>query len=255
MSSPSPINPATIVPLVDLTLLDAAATEAQIKALCEKAVAAGTAAVCVLPQHVAMARAFIPVSSPVLVATTPGGFPIPSDDLAFRVKDVKDTIAAGAAEVDVVLEPGQDWEVAREHIAALRAAAGTTTMKVILETPLRGEDDLRRACALCLELGVDILKTCTGKRGSADATAVRILAEEITKYEAATGRRAGLKISGGVRNTVEAQTLLGVAQAANAALTLTPERLRIGASALLDALLEAIRGTNSTPAAASDSTY
>jgi deoxyribose-phosphate aldolase len=240
------IPPQVIVGLVDLTLLDADATETQLETLCSRAAAHKTAAICVLPQHVAKCRGLLPVDGPVALATTPGGFPIPYTDLEARIREVKATISAGATEVDVVLEPGQDWDEAETHLKAIREASTGVVMKVILETPLRTDDDMRRACRLCLQTGTDILKTCTGKRGSADARAVRILAEEIAAFAAATGRQAALKISGGVRTTSDAVALLTVAREADPALQLTSRYLRIGASGLLDALLADIAGTTHT---------
>ncbi len=79
-----------------------------------------------------------------------------------------------SVQVDVVLEPGQDPTVSRAHLAAMRAAAGGAVMKVILETPLRDDDNLAAACRTCCELGVDVLKTCTGKRGSAGACSLAL---------------------------------------------------------------------------------
>lgn len=240
------IPPQIIVGLVDLTLLDATATDEQLETLCSRAAEHRTAAVCVLPQHVRKCRALLPADGPVALATTPGGFPIPYSDLDARIAEVKATIADGATEVDVVLEPGQDWAEAERHLKAIREASTGVIMKVILETPLRDDDDMRRACKLCLQTGTDILKTCTGKRGSADARAVRILAEEIAMHAAATRRHAALKISGGVRTSSDAMSLLAVARDADPALELTSRCLRIGASGLLDALLADIAGTSHT---------
>lgn len=245
------MSPRALIGLVDLTLLDISATTEQIQALCKKALAAKTAAVCVMPCHVAVARASLPVGCGVKVATTPGGFPVPLDDLSARVKDVRDCVTAGADEIDVVLEPGQSAEVSRAHLTAIRAALPGITLKVILETALRADDDLRAACRLSLECGADFLKTCTGKRGSADARAVRILAEEICAFEAAHPASVlGLKVSGGVRTTADAVALMSAALATYPRLSLTAPRCRIGASALLDALLADCGGSVSAPAAA-----
>lgn len=68
----SDIAPEAIIRLIDLTLLDDAATEDQLRALCEKALLHRVAAMCVLPQHVAACAGFLGAGSPVALATTPG---------------------------------------------------------------------------------------------------------------------------------------------------------------------------------------
>ena len=84
----------------------------------------------------------------------------------------------------------------------------------------------------------------------ADARAVTILAHEIREYGAASGRPVALKISGGVRTTADAVSLLSVALAECPSLALSPDSLRIGASSLLDALLADVEAAGGAAAAA-----
>ena len=191
-----------------------------------------------------------PPPPPTHTLPSPAGFPVPFEDIDARVESVRACIAAGAGEVDIVLEPGWGVDKVRTHMRALRAAAGSIPLKVILETAVRDEADVRTVCRVAIEEGADIVKTCTGRRGSAEPVAVAIMASVIEAHVAVSGRVVGLKVSGGVRTIQDARTLLGVARAVCPSLTLAPAHLRIGASGLLDALVPKAGTTaTSTPGA------
>ena len=91
---------ARILPLVDLTSLGDGDTEAQIEALCDRAIDGGVAAVCVWPRFVPLAKARLD-RNPIRLATV-ANFPEGSDDLARAARETADALAAGAEEVDVV---------------------------------------------------------------------------------------------------------------------------------------------------------
>ena len=163
---------------------------------------------------------------------------MPDDDVESRVTSVRDAVASGANEVDIVLEPGWPSSKAREHMAAIRAAIPEgVTLKVILETSLRNEQELREVCKVAMEEGADFIKSSTGRRGAVDSHAVTVMASEIQEHFLATGRVVGLKISGGVKTPKDASSLLTLAMKLCPSLTLKPKYLRIGASSLLDALI------------------
>jgi deoxyribose-phosphate aldolase len=151
---------------------------------------------------------------------------------------VRGAVEAGADEVDIVLEPGWSADKAREHMAAIRAVTPEhVVLKVILETSLRTEQDLREVAKIAMEEGADFIKSSTGRRGNVDTHAVTVMASEVKEFQHASSRLVGLKISGGVRTPADAVTLLSLAMKTCPALTLKPKHLRIGASSLLDALV------------------
>ena len=239
------------VTLLDLTSLEATDTPDRVRMLAARAAVpapgvAPVAAVCVWPDLAATAATAL-ADSPVRVASVAGAFPSGRSPLAVRVAEVEAAVDAGADEVDVVLDRGAMAEGrvhdAYRQIVALRAAAGGSTVKVILETgSLPDTAAIVRACWVAMLAGADMLKTSTGKDGpGADATSVLLLTEQARVYESRVGRPVGVKAAGGIRTADDATRLLALVRALASPEWLTPARLRLGASSLLDALLERLR--------------
>lgn len=232
-----------ILPLLDLTSLRGNETEAEIGALCERAVRHGVAAVCVPPAHLAVARAAL-AGSRVRLATV-AAFPGGAEDAASAAAEVAAAVRAGAQEVDVVaplaaLREG-DLASVGELVEAARAAAGPgVTLKLILETGLLGAEPTIAAVARAAVMaGVDFLKTSTGKIPvGATLEAAAVLLEVIAEAEG----RVGLKLSGGLRRLADAAPYLALVDSTLGPGWARPENLRFGASALLDDLLRAAGG-------------
>jgi deoxyribose-phosphate aldolase len=173
----------------------------------------------------------------VLVATV-ANFPEGLPDPTLAAEETAQAVADGAHEVDVVAPwravlEGDD-EILGRLVGAAREAAGDRTLKVILETGSHPDPLTTRAMAdAALVAGADFLKTSTGKVGpGADLGAARILLEAVRDYGA-----GGVKVSGGVRTAEQADDYVRLAGAILGEDAVTPERFRIGASSLLDALL------------------
>jgi len=191
-------------PYVEQTLLRTDATATEVRAFTEDALAAGFAAVCVVPARVAEAAAVLR-GHPVALVTT-AGFPhgtATSDGKAFEAERAW---GAGATDVDFVLHPGAvkdgNWKAVEREFTLLRGAVPEARLKVILETGLLGEDEIRRACALAVESGLDFVKTCTGY-GPRGATV-----EDVRLLRAAVGDRCRVKASGGIRTREQALALV-----------------------------------------------
>lgn len=237
----TPIDAALAVraiPLVDLTSLRGDETGAEIEALCRRAVAAGTAAVCVYATHVSTARRAL-AGSAVRLATV-ANFPHGSDDIGAAAEEVAAAVAAGADEVDVVAPIAAllegDVGLVGELVQACReAAGGGTTLKVILETGVLASPELITAAARgAVMAGADFLKTSTGKAevGATPEAAALLLAA----IEDADGR-VGLKAAGGIRTAADAAAYLALADAVMGPGWAGPATFRLGASSLLDDLL------------------
>lgn len=225
---------------LDLTSLNDGDSEASTAALCARAQTphGNVAAVCVWPRFVAQARAALPKS--VRVAAV-ANFPEGDLDAARAVRDIEAIAQAGGDEVDVVLPyralaAGEVQEVA-EFLAEVRHASRPLTLKVILETgELKDEALIRRATQLSLHAGADFVKTSTGKTPvSATLEAARAMLDEIRVSGLAS---AGFKASGGIRSVAQAAEYLALAAAAG----VPPQRLRFGASGLLDDILQVLDG-------------
>ncbi len=235
---------------VDLTTLEGKDSVGRVRSLCAKAVAPrpgwpgipSVAAVCVYPNLVEAAKAAL-VGSPVRVASVATAFPSGLSSPAVRLADTEAALAAGADEIDMVIDRGAflagDLRRVYDDIVAVKALCGDVQLKVILETGELGSyDAIRSASDLALEAGADFIKTSTGKIGvSATMPAALAMCYAIRDFAERTGERRGLKIAGGVRTTKAALAYLVLVNETLGAAWLAPGRFRIGASALLDDLL------------------
>ncbi|MFE4705961.1 deoxyribose-phosphate aldolase [Peribacillus simplex] len=191
--------------LIDHTLLKADATKEQIKVLCEEAREYNFASVCVNPTWVKYASELLE-GSEVKVCTVIG-FPLGASTPETKAFETKDAIANGAHEVDMVINIGalkdkDDELVERDIRAVVAASTGKALSKVIIETSLLTDEEKVRACELAVKAGTDYVKTSTGfSTGGATV-------EDITLMRKTVGLDIGVKASGGVRNTSDAQKVI-----------------------------------------------
>jgi deoxyribose-phosphate aldolase len=235
---------------MDLTTLEGKDSHGRIRSLCAKALhpaphlpdVSSVAAVCVYPNLVPAAKEALRGSS-VKVASVATAFPSGQSSMEVKLADTAEAIAAGADEIDMVIDRGAFlsgyYRAVYDEIVAIKAECGPVHLKVILETGELGSyDAVRRASDLALEAGADFIKTSTGKVGTNATFPVAVtMCEAIRDYARRTGRRAGLKVAGGVRNTKQAMTYLVIIKETLGESWLTPDLFRIGASSLLDDLL------------------
>jgi deoxyribose-phosphate aldolase len=110
---------------------------------------------------------------------------------------------------------------------------------VILEVGELGSyDQIRRASVLAMAAGADFIKTSTGKIGAgATLPSALCMMEAVRDFFRETGRRVGVKVAGGVRESKQAIQYLVVLHETLGSDWMTPERFRIGASTLLNDVL------------------
>lgn len=183
--------------MIDHTLLKAEATQEQIEKLCVEAKQFSFASVCVNPTWVKYSSELLQESD-VLVCTVIG-FPLGASTSAVKAFEVKDAIANGAKEVDMVINIGalkdKKYDVVQADIATVvEAAKGSAIVKVIIEACLLTEEEKVKACELSVAAGADYVKTSTGfSTGGATA-------EDIALMRKTVGPELGVKASGGVRS-------------------------------------------------------
>jgi deoxyribose-phosphate aldolase len=240
----------TAVRMVDLTTLEGADTPGKVRGLCAKArhpdpadlAVPPVAAVCVYPDLVAVARDEV-AGSTVLVASVATAFPSGRASLAVKLADVADAVAAGADEVDMVIDRGAflsgRYGQVCDEIRAVRDACGPAHLKVILETgELATLDNVARASWLAMLSGADFIKTSTGKVSpAATAPVALVMLAAVRDFAETTGRRVGVKVAGGVRTAKDAIRYLVLVRETAGGEWLTPALFRIGASSLLNDLL------------------
>jgi deoxyribose-phosphate aldolase len=244
----------TAISMVDLTTLEGADTQGKVQALCAKAVrpdptdlsVPSVGAVCVYNDMVSIARTHLDLigGKHVPVAAVSTAFPSGRASMEVKVQDTKDAIAAGAAEIDMVIDrgaflSGKYIEVFNEIVAIKEICADKAHLKVIFETgELVTYDNVRKASYLAMLAGADFIKTSTGKIApAATPPVVLVMLEAVRDFYEMAGVRIGVKPAGGIRNTKDAIKQLVLVNETAGPDWLTPSLFRIGASALLNDLL------------------
>jgi deoxyribose-phosphate aldolase len=236
--------------MMDLTTLEGRDTPGKIRALCAKAIhpqpgdpsIPSVAAVCLYPSLIPEAKDALRGST-VKVASVATGFPSGQTFRDIKVAEVKAAAAAGADEIDMVIDRGAflsgDYATVFDEIVEVKDACGDAHLKVILETGELGTfDQVRRASILAMAAGADFIKTSTGKiQPAATLPVTLVMLEAIRDFEKATGRAVGMKPAGGIRTAKEAVQYLVVLYETLGPRWMTPDRFRFGASTLLNDVL------------------
>ena len=196
---------AELARMIDHTLLDPEATDDDVARLAREAQELGAGAICISPSRLPLAPG---VLAPGTALAAVVGFPSGAHPAAVKAADAAAAVAAGASEIDMVIDLGaaveNHWPEVTAEVAAVRAAAGqSVVLKVIIETAVIGPDRIAPACQAAEAGGADFVKTSTGfhKAGGATTAAVAAMA-------AAVGGRLGVKASGGVRTTGDALAMI-----------------------------------------------
>jgi len=191
--------------MIDHTLLKAEATKEQIEKLCAEAKQFNFASVCVNPTWVKQSSELLQ-GSEVLVCTVIG-FPLGANTPAVKAFEVKDSIANGANEVDMVINIGalkdKNYDLVQADIAAVvEAAKGSALVKVIIESCLLTDEEKVKACELAVAAGADYVKTSTGfSTGGATAADIALMRKTV-------GPDLGVKASGGVRSLEDMKSMV-----------------------------------------------
>ena len=236
--------------MVDLTTLEGADTPGKVRALCAKArrpdpadpTCPPVAAICVYPAMVPVAVEAL-AGSGIHTASVATAFPSGQAPLEVKLADTRAAVAAGADEIDMVINrgaflSGRYLEV-YEEIAAVKQSCGTAHLKVILETgELSTYDNVRRASWIGMLAGGDFIKTSTGKVPVAATLPVTlVMLEAVRDFRDLTGRQVGVKPAGGIRTTKDAIKYLVLVNETAGDDWLDPDWFRFGASTLLNDLL------------------
>ncbi len=204
---PDPARLGDMASHIDHTLLKADATAADVDTLCGEALEHRFASVCVNSTWVKRCAEIL-MGSGVLVCTVVG-FPLGASLSEVKSYEARRAIEDGACEVDMVLnvgamKSGMDALV-KSDIAAVAATCHSlgARLKVILETCLLTKDEIVRASELAKAAGADFVKTSTGfSTGGATL-------EDVALMRRAVGPVLGVKASGGVRTTADAEAMIG----------------------------------------------
>jgi deoxyribose-phosphate aldolase len=193
----SELTPSQLAKTIDHTLLKPEATPAQIEKLCAEAKQYHFAAVCVNAANIAQCSDLLKGTDVKPCSVV--GFPLGATLTSVKAFETEQAIAAGAGEIDMVLnigalKSGNDKLVLEDIKAVVNAAhKHKVIVKVIFETCLLNDDEKVKACKLSKEAGADFVKTSTGFN-TAGATL-----EDVALMRKTVGPDTGVKAAGGVR--------------------------------------------------------
>ncbi|MBN1623767.1 MAG: deoxyribose-phosphate aldolase [Clostridia bacterium] len=187
-----------IAKYIDHTLLKPEASRKEVDKLCGEALEHGFYSVCINGCRVKYAAELLDPSDVRVCAVI--GFPLGACTTKIKEMETKTAISEGADEIDMVMNIGMfkdgDYEYVLNDIKAVvdEAHGKDVLVKVILETCLLENEEIVKACEICLEAGADFVKTSTGfNKEGATLEAVAIMKKTV-------GDRALVKAAGGVRN-------------------------------------------------------
>ncbi|MGB1265517.1 MAG: deoxyribose-phosphate aldolase [Nereida ignava] len=237
---------------IDLTTLSGDDTQGRVRRLCAKAkqpVASQTldifglpnlttGAVCVYHDMIQTAvNALEGTGIPVAAVST--GFPAGLSPLHLRLEEIRESVKAGACEIDIVISRRHaltgNWQALYDETKAMREACGPAHMKAILATGELGTlRNVARASLVCMMAGSDFIKTSTGKEPvNATLPVTLTMLRAIRAYHGRTGLMVGYKPAGGISKAKDAITYLAMIKEELGDRWLQPDLFRFGASSLL----------------------
>ncbi|NNG04552.1 MAG: deoxyribose-phosphate aldolase [Inquilinus sp.] len=239
---------------IDLTTLAGDDTPGRVRRLCAKArhpvrsdllAALGAAdlgltvgAVCVYHTMIETAVAALDGSG-IPVAAVSTGFPAGLSPFETRLREIEASVAAGAAEIDIVVTRAHvltgDWPALYDEVRAFRQACGPAHMKTIIATgELATLRNVARASMVCMMAGADFIKTSTGKEPVNATLPVSLtMVRAIRAYRERTGHDVGFKPAGGISAAKDALAYLFLMKEELGRPWLEPTLFRFGASSLL----------------------
>lgn len=193
---------------IDHTLLNATASETDIRKICEEAWVHQFKAICVAPVYVPYVVEMMEFCPVKIEIATVIGFPMGYSTTATKIAEATEALQNGATELDVVMNLSQFKSMAylsvREELKQLAdlAHGQNALLKVIIETASLDSFDLYTACEICAEAKADFVKTSTGfGPGGADVETVR-------KMRSILPAGVKIKASGGIKTYEQAVAMI-----------------------------------------------
>jgi len=242
------------ITLMDLTTLNSDDTPGRVERLCAKArhpvrddilEGLGVANLKIQPAAICVYHAFVKTAVDALEGT---GIPVAAVSTAFphglapletRLREIEASVAAGAKEIDIVIERQMvlngDWKALYEQVKAFRKACGDAHIKTILGTgELATLNNVAKASVVCMLAGADFIKTSTGKeKVNANLQTSLAMIRMIRWFEEETTIEIGYKPAGGIATAKVALDYLALIKEELGTHWLQPHLFRFGASSLL----------------------
>jgi len=155
-----------IVSYIDHTILKPTTTEDDIIRVCNEANIYGFATVCIPPNYIRFAKLQLQ-DTDVKIATVIG-FPFGYSSTRSKIEEIKEAIADGADELDMVINlaavKNGDWDFLDNEIERCTSVVHSSgkVLKLIVESGVLTDAELISCCALARSNKVDFIKTSTG---------------------------------------------------------------------------------------------
>lgn len=221
---------AELAARIDHTLLKPEATAQEVEQLCQEAQQYGFG--CVFTHSIYVPLAVSVLSGSDIRVGSVAGFPLGAVDTRAKVTEAEAILSGGGLEVDMVVQIGYlksgELKKFREDIEsvvkAVRQKEGAR-VKAILEVGLLTPEEVKKACELAVEAGVDFVKSCTGfgPRG--------VEVKDIELMREAVKGKVKIKASGGIRSLSQALLLFKAGAdrlGSSASVSLIEKALKVG---------------------------
>lgn len=182
---------------IEHTNLSPLITSAQVEQLIDEAITYQFCGICVPPYWVKKARRDVGKANIQVVTVI--GFPLGYQRSEVKLKEMESAVRDGADELDIMLNISAVKNNALEWVKIELAQFSKFAherekiIKVILETAYLTETELQETCKVCIDTGVDFLKTSSGfAPAGAQLDTVQLM-------RSLAPESVGIKASGGIK--------------------------------------------------------
>ncbi|CAD7360904.1 Deoxyribose-phosphate aldolase [Metamycoplasma salivarium] len=181
----------------DHTMLAPQATSTDIDKLIKEAIKYDFKSVCIAPSYIKYAKEQL-AKTDVLICTVIG-FPLGYNATSVKVYETKIALDHGADEIDMVINIGRfknkEYEYVLNEIKAIKEVCGNKVLKVIVETALLTNQEIKTITEIVLKSDADFIKTSTGFsfRGASfeDVEIMKSIAQDKLLIKASGGIKTG----------------------------------------------------------------
>lgn len=182
--------------MMDLSSVRMEITEANVRSLAEAAKKYQCIIATTLPSFTGLLNELL-ADVPNVGVSGNVAFPSGATTTTMKIAETKELVRLGCGEIDMVINLGMHlsgrYQYVEDDIKAVVEAADGLPVKVILECHYLNDDQIKKACQLCLDAGAAFIKTGTGW------TPTGATLENIALIKSCVGDEIEIKASGGIR--------------------------------------------------------
>ena len=211
MTSRRELKSEDIARLIDVSTVRTTHGEADIRQLVTYAKEYRFISVHALPCWVSLLSDLLASEADIYVGA-PVGFPSGAHKTMTKMTEAEQLLADGVQEMDLMMNVGMlrsgRLNYVEDEIKAIVQIAGDVEVKVILEVHCLSDDEIKKACELCIKAGAAFVKTSTGWMPTGATL------ETVSLISNFVGNAIKIKAAGGIRDldTLAKMVALGVAR-------------------------------------------